>query len=262
MTIAAPPPSPARNAQAVAAASARAVEFFASHFGPYPYADLALTQMPGEVSQGWPSLIFLSSFSFLTPQEKSELHMNPVTRILSDNVIAHETAHQWWGDLVSWKSYRDQWLSEALANYSSLMLLESDSPPQFRSVMEKYRQDLLAKNKEGSPLADAGPVTFGVRLNSSHFPVGYDAISYGRGTWLFPHAALHDARCGPEERRLRSVSDAQADAPFFHALSKIRDRYQEKSINTREMLQVFEEELPPSLWFEGKQSLDWFYTDG
>ena len=41
-----------------------------SRFGPYPYSSLALTQMPGDVSQGWPSLIFLSSFSFLTPQEK------------------------------------------------------------------------------------------------------------------------------------------------------------------------------------------------
>ena len=71
ITVVLPPPSPARNAQAVANLSARAVEFFAHRFGPYPYASLALTQMPGDVSQGWPSLIFLSSFSFLTPQEKS-----------------------------------------------------------------------------------------------------------------------------------------------------------------------------------------------
>ena len=51
--------------------------------------------------------------------------------------------------------------------------------------MEAYRENLLEKNKEGSPLADAGPVTFGTRLTCSHFPAGYEAISYGRGTWLF-----------------------------------------------------------------------------
>ena len=130
LTVTAPPPSPARNAQAVADQSARAVEFFASRFGPYPYADLALTQMPGNVSQGWPSLVFLSSFSFLTPEEKTELHVSPVTRILSDSVIAHETAHQWWGDLISWRDYRDQWIFEALANYSALMMLESESACQ------------------------------------------------------------------------------------------------------------------------------------
>lgn len=252
-------PSPAHNAQAVANSSARAVEFFAHRFGPYPYTSLALTQMPGEISQGWPSLIFLSSFSFLTPEEQSQLHMSAVAKLLSENVIAHETAHQWWGDLLSWKSYRDQWLFEALANYSALLLLESESPQQFHVVMEKYRQDLLAKNKEGSPLADAGPVTFGTRLNCSHFSQGYDAISYGRGTWLFHmlRTMLRDAEWKSSGRA--ALSDAQADAPFLHALSRARERYQERAINTREFLQVFEEELPPSLRYEGRKSLDWFY---
>ena len=260
LIVPAPTPSPARNAQAVADASAHAVEFFASRFGPYPYSDLALTQMPGNVSQGWPSLIFLSSFSFLTPEEKTQLHMSPVTRILSDSVVAHETAHQWWGDLISWKDYRDQWILEALANYSAMMMLESDSAPKFRAVMETYRENLLEKNKEGSPLADAGPVTFGTRLTCSHFPAGYEAISYGRGTWLF-HMLRYMMRDAVRKNNGRSgsASEAQADTPFLRALNKTRQRFQEKSITTREMLQVFEEELPPSLWFEGKQSLDWFY---
>jgi hypothetical protein len=260
ITVPAAVPSPARNALAVANSSARAVDFFAHRFGPYPYTSLALTQMPGELSQGWPSLIFLSSFSFLTPEEKSQLHMTPVAKILSDSIIAHETAHQWWGDLLSWKSYRDQWLFEALANYSALMLLETESPSQFRIVMENYRQDLRAKNKEGSPLADAGPVSFGTRLNCSHFPDGYAAISYGRGTWLFHmlRTMLRDA-----ERSSRghsaNLSDAQADAPFLRALAKVRERFQERAINTREFLQVFEEELPSSLRYEGRKSLDWLY---
>ncbi len=260
VTVNTPPPSPARNAQAVADASARAVEFFAHRFGPYPYSGLALTQMPGDVSQGWPSLIFLSSFSFLTPEEKSHLHMSPVGKILSDNVIAHETAHQWWGDLLSWKSYRDQWLFEALANYSALLLLESESPQQFHAVMERYRDDLLVKNKEGFPLADAGPVTFGTRLNCSHFPQGYEAISYGRGTWLF-HMLRYMLRDAAQKSSGRSaqLSDAQADAPFLRALNRVRERYQEKAINTRELLQEFEEELPPSLRYEGRKSLEWFY---
>jgi hypothetical protein len=260
VTVNTPPPSPARNAQAVADTSARAVEFFAHRFGPYPYSSLALTQMPGDVSQGWPSLIFLSSFSFLTPQEKSHLQMSAVAKILSDNVIAHETAHQWWGDLLYWKSYRDQWLFEALANYSALLLLESESPTQFRAVMEKYRENLLVKNKEGSPLADAGPVTFGTRLNSSHFPEGYEAISYGRGTWLL-HMLRYMLRDAAQKSSGRSaaLSDAQADAPFLRALNQVRERFQERAINTRELLQVFEEELPPSLRYEGHKSLEWFY---
>ncbi len=259
--VAAPPePSPARNAQAVADTSARAIEFFAQRFGPYPYGQLALTQMPGALSQGWPGLIFLSSFSFLTPTQKSDLHMSPVQKTLSTAVIAHETAHQWWGDTVVWSGYSDQWMMEALANYSSMMLLESRDPVQFRAAMEKYREDLLEKNPDGVPLMEAGPVTLGARLSCSHFPSGYDAISYGRGTWLF-HMLRYMMRDAERESGVRpgaAGSDA-ADEPFVRALRKVRARYQRKSISTRELLHVFEEELPPSLWYEGRKSLDWFY---
>jgi hypothetical protein len=256
-----PPPSPARNAQPVADASARAIEFFARRFGPYPYSGLALTQIPGALSQGWPGLIFLSSFSFLTAAEKSQLHMSPVDRTLSNGVIAHETAHQWWGDLVAWRGYRDQWIVEALANYSSMMLLESEDPAQFRAAMEKFREDLLEKNKGRVPLMDAGPVTLGTRLSCSHFPMGYEAISYGRGTWLF-HMLRYMLQDAEEKsgRRRTGVSEAQAaDEPFVRALRRLRERYQGKSITTQEMLHIFEEELPRSLWYEGRKSLDWFY---
>jgi hypothetical protein len=56
-----------------------------------------------------------------------------------------------------------------------------------------------------------------------------------------------------------NLPDAQADAPFLRGLGKIRQRYQERAISTREFLQVFEEELPPALRYEGRKSLDWFY---
>src|SRR5436305_15299785 len=126
--------------------------------------------MPGIASQGWPGLIFLSSYSFLNPQQRSQLHMEPGRRAISEQVIAHETAHQWWGDLITWSGYRDQWLMEGLANYSALMRLESRDPDTFRAIMGKYRDYLLEKNKEGERLMDAGPVSLGTRLTSSHLP--------------------------------------------------------------------------------------------
>ena len=250
MVITSASPSPARNAQMVADMSAHAIEFFSQRFGPFPYGQLSLTQMPGNLSQGWPGLIFLSSLSFLTAQQKSELHFKPVENALIGGVIAHETAHQWWGDLVIWNGYRDQWLSEALANYSSLMLFEAENPPQFRAAMERYRDDLLQKNKEGRSLVEDGPVTLGMRLSCSQFPEGYETVSYERGTWL-----LHMLRY-----MMRDAEHNQpGDEPFMRALLKIRQRYEGKSVTTRDVLQVFEEELPRSLWYEGHKSLDWFY---
>jgi hypothetical protein len=255
------PPSPARNAQLVANASARAIDFFSRRFGPYPYASLALTQMPGASSQGWPGLIYLSSYSFLTTEQRSQLHMGAVNETISNQVIAHETAHQWWGDLVTWSTYHDQWMMEALANYSSLMMLESEDPARFRAAMDKYRDDLLQKNKDGVPLMEAGPVTFGSRLSCSQFPAGYEAISYGRGTWLFHmlRYMMGDAERKAGGRARGAPSASAVDEPFIRALRKFRERFQGKAITTRELFSVFEEELPPSLRYEGKKSLDWFY---
>jgi hypothetical protein len=256
MVVTPPPPSPARNVQAVADRAAKAIGSFSQWFGPYPYGSLALTQMPGNLSQGWPGLVFLSSFAFLSPQEQTDLRLDPVSRELDNQVLVHETAHQWWGDLVLWKSYRDQWISEGLANYASLLMLEQQNPAQFRQVLERYRQDLLSKNKDGEWLRDAGPVTLGQRLESSHFPGGYEAISYERGTWLFHmlRSMLRDSEALSRSRKGR----ANPEEPFFRALRKIRERYAGKSISTRDLVQVFEEELPRPLWYENRHKLDWF----
>jgi len=255
-----PPPSPAHDVQAVADRAAKAIGRFSQWFGPYPYGSLALTQMPGNLSQGWPGLVFLSSFAFLSPQEQTDLRLDPVTRALDTQVLVHETAHQWWGDLVGWKSYRDQWIAEGLANYASLLMLEQQNPAQFRQVLEKYRRDLLSKNKDGERLRDAGPVTLGQRLESSHFPRGYDAISYERGTWLFHmlRSMLRDSEAASRSRKGRANSGASSEEPFFRALRKIRERYAGKSISTQELMQVFEEELPRPLWYENRHKLDWF----
>jgi len=255
-----PPPSPANDVQAVADKAAKAIASFSQWFGPYPYDSLALTQMPGDLSQGWPGLVFLSSFAFLSPQEQTDLRLDPVNRALDSQVLVHETAHQWWGDLVLWRSYRDEWLAEGLANYASLLLLEQQNPAQFRQVLEKYRRDLLSKNKDGEWLRDAGPVTLGPRLESSHFPDGYEAISYERGTWLFHmlRMMLHDSEMASRSRKGRANPRANPDEPFFRALRKAQDRYAGKSMSTEELVQVFEEELPRPLWYENRRKLDWF----
>jgi hypothetical protein len=260
MVVTPPPPSPARDAQAVADKAAKAIENFSQWFGPYPYGSLALTQMPGNLSQGWPGLVFLSSFAFLSPQEQTDLRLDPVTRALASQVLVHETAHQWWGDLVLWKGYRDQWIAEGLANYASLLMLEQQNPAQFRQVLEKYRRDLLSKNKDGERLRDAGPVTLGQRLESSRFPGGYETISYERGTWLFHmlRMMLRDSEVASRSRKGRANPQANPEEPFFRALRKIRERYAGKSISTQELLQVFEEELPRPLWYEKRPKLDWF----
>jgi hypothetical protein len=250
-----PLPTPSRNLQKVSGTAAQALEFYVQHFGPYPYSELALTQFPGRGSQGWPGLVFLSSYAFLSPEERAELETDAGNRLVLEQVIAHETAHQWWGDLVTWSGYRDQWIMEALANYSAMMLLETRNPAEFKQLMQKYRDDLLANSDTGKVLLDAGPVTLGVRLSSSEFPRGYEAISYGRGTWMFHmlRTMLRDA-----ERSSPAPNGRSADEPFVRALRKLRADYEGRPLSTAQLIAVFEAELPKPLWYEGKKSLDWF----
>ena len=249
------PPTPTLNEVLVGQAAAQAVRYFSERFGPFPYSHLALTQLPGRESQGWPGLIFLSSYAFLNQQDRDQLHFPRLRTLLVESVPAHETAHQWWGDLVIWSSYRDQWYSEALANYCALMMVQEKSSENFRQIMDMYRQELVEKNKDGVAPMDAGPVTLGTRLLSSHFPGGYEAISYGRGAWLFHmlRTMLNDA-----VKQEKNSGGGAKDDLFIQALRKVRQRYEGKMISTRELLDVFAEDLPPALRYEGKKSLDWF----
>jgi Peptidase family M1 domain len=245
-----PPPSPALNAQEVAQRALGFIQFVAPRIGPFPYSALDLSQIPGPDSQGWPGLVFLSSLAFLSPAERSAMKFAPFADLLyGELMVRHETAHQWWGDNVTWVSYRDEWIEEALSNYMALMMIENERPEGARFVLDHYREELLHKNKEGRPTSDAGPVSLGIRLTSSKFPTGYDDIAYGRGTWL-----IHMLR--------QMVSDPrQPDSPnaFWRVLHGLQQRFSGATFNSRDLQSAFEAALPRDLWFENRRSLDWFF---
>ena len=249
-------PSPVETEVMVGESAARAIQYYAERFGPFPYSQLALTQMPGPESQGWPGLVFLSSYAFLTEQDREQLHFAPSRIVMQQTIPAHEVAHQWWGDLVTWDGYRDQWFSEGLATYCALMLVQERNPAEFREIMGQYRDALVAKNKDGISPMDAGPVTLGARLLSSQFPGGYQAISYGRGAWLFHmlRTMLKDAAVQEGQK----IQNGSPDEPFMRGLKRLREKYEGKRVTTRELLEMFVEDLPPSLQYEGKKSLEWF----
>lgn len=249
-------PSPAQNEVRVGEEAAEAIKYFSIRFGPFPYSHLALTQLPGRASQGWPGLVFLSSYAFLNDEEREQLHYDRTQILLQRLVPAHETAHQWWGDLVSWSSYRDQWLSEGLAQYCTLMMLQEKNPGGFRAVMDEYRHALATKDQDGRTPEDAGPVTLGTRLVSSRSPKSYEVLTYGRGTWLF-HMLRTMLKDG-ESTEGKAQNPANTEEPFVRALRRLRQRYEGRAVSTTELMDVFAEELPVSLRYQGKKSLDWF----
>ena len=254
IVVVAPPITinPSESGQSVAARCAKAVETYTQWFGPYPYSSLSVTQFPSRESQGWPGLVFLSSAAWLPAEERARLKLDPYGRVVYGDLMPwHETAHMWWGDVVFWRGYRDQWLVEALSNYSALMMIERSNPEEFRLSLDRYRDDLLSHTPGGRLYLEAGPVDHGIRLSSSEFPQGYVAISYGRGTWL-----LHMLRTMFDDGARK---DGSQEDLFLKALRSLRERYAFKETSTSDLEKVFEEYMPASLRFEGSRSLDWFF---
>jgi hypothetical protein len=246
---------PAQALKPLADKAAETLMAYSQMLGPYPYSTLSLTQRPGMESQGWPGLIFLSSYVYLTSAERSALKLPVGDNVLFGEVMMqHELAHQWYGDQVSWASYREQWLLEALANYCALLLLERDKPEDVQLMLQTYRSMLATKSKDGQANVEAGPVTLGIRLSSSKFPEGYEIITYGRGTWL-----VHMLRTMLRDASRTPASPNGDDTVFLSILRNLVQRHKGSELTNADFEKAFEEVLPRSLWFEGHQSLDWFF---
>lgn len=243
-------PDPARETQQIADQAASALQFLSSELYPFPYSNLEITQLPGLLSQAWPGLIYLSSTAYLSPDERRAIGVRDpfVELLLSRLMLTHETAHQWWGDAVDWVSYRDEWIVEALANYSALVMLEKEHPGDMKTALNYYRSELLRETKNGI-VADAGPVTLGGRLTSSKFPDAYQPVLYGRGTWL-----IHMLRT-----MMREGGGHNSDAAFFAALKGLLAGSTNHKVSTVDLKHAFERVMPASLSYDGKKSLDWFF---
>jgi hypothetical protein len=65
---------------------------------------------------------------------------------------------------------------------------------------------------------------------------------------------LKDAESG----EANGLNTGNPEEPFVRALRRVRQRYEGRAISTRELMDVFAEELPASLRYQHKKSLDWF----
>src|SRR5215469_6936115 len=105
--------------------------------------------------------------------------------LFTELLHAHETAHQWWGNIVTAEGYHDAWLMEALANYSGLLYLEKHKGARtVEAMLNDYRAGLLQKIDSGAIQDSVGPIVMGTRLQSSVSPDAWKRIVYGKGSWI------------------------------------------------------------------------------
>lgn len=110
------------NIDRVVASMKASLEYFSTHFGPYPFDELRVVEFPRYASfaRAHPYTIAFSEGSALL----TRVHEGDIDRPFF--VIAHETAHQWWGNELAGARVRGVgMLSETLAQYSALMVMET-----------------------------------------------------------------------------------------------------------------------------------------
>ncbi len=242
-------PDPRGRLRAVAGDLAGSLEFFTGLFGPPVMNTLTVAPIPGTFGQGFPGLVYLSTFAYIEPAERPAALRNAREQVFfSDLIVPHETAHQWWGSILSSEGTEDEWLLEALANYSSLLWMEKKKGlREMDKVLEGYRGELLSKSTDGAALETAGPIVWGDRLAASANPNAWRVITYDKGTWI-----LHMLR-----RRI-------GDEAFLKILAELRRRYASKTVTTADFRALVRELRPKSVSAEAVDAFfdNWVYATG
>jgi len=248
-----PNPSPADALKQLGKEIDSSIRFYENFSGPFPYRTLSVSQIPGTFGQGWPGLLYISTFSFLSAEAQNRAGLSSARQeAFTDIVPYHEVAHQWWGNVVGWSSYRDQWIDEAFANYLALLFAESRKPSEHavRVWLERYRKQLEEKIPgSDSTEGEIGALALGNRLNSSKSPSGFEEVIYGKGSWV-----IHMLR-----EMLRQPSAKDTDARFVALLRTISTKYVYRAFSTDDFQREVEAVMTPAMDLEGGRSMEWFF---
>jgi hypothetical protein len=163
--------------KAVADDAAGALAFFQGLFGPPLPPHIRVVEIPALGGEAFPGIVRLTWTPFRGPNASAE---DAVFR-------AHEIAHQWWGVGVDFATYRDQWLSEGLAQYSALWYLQAGRKENrsYFAVLDQWQDEILAhKSKRPKGAPPLGPVWLGGRAATVESPNDFQLAVYKKGAWV------------------------------------------------------------------------------
>jgi hypothetical protein len=255
LSVPAVQPSPADALKHLAKEIDSSIRFYEPYAGPFPFKQLAVSQIPGTFGQGWPGLLYLSTFSFLPAAAQEQAGLSATNQEhFSELVPFHEVAHQWWGNVVGWSSYRDQWIDEALANYCALLFADSQKTPdrKMRIWLERYRNRMEEKLPNSDLIAaDIGSLSLGNRLESSKAPDGFEIVIYAKGAWT-----IHMIR-----EMLRQPGTKSPDSRFQAFLQNLYKKYSYRALSTEDLLHELNAVMTPAMDLDGNHSMEWFIED-
>jgi aminopeptidase N len=204
------------NVERFEAPARQAVAFFAERVGPYPYEKLANVQAAG-LSGGTEhaSAIFYGEDSVRGGRSLAGL-------------VAHEVAHQWFGNSVTERDWDDVWLSEGFATYFALLFAEHyNGRDAFVAGLKRSRDTVLAAERRGP----AVPV---IHENLSDTRRVLNPLVYQKGAWV-----------------LHMLRGAVGTETFWRAIREYYRQYRDGGASTDDLRRVFEE--------ASGTKLDWFF---
>jgi aminopeptidase N len=146
---------------------------------------------------------------------------------LGEETVAHETAHQWFGDAVTPVAWRHLWLSEGFATYfAALWVGWADGDTAFHRSMQRSRERVLVSDATRHPiLIDSLPDSLLELLNTN---------AYQKGAWT-----LHELR------------GLIGDRAFFEGIRTYVERFRHATASSADLRAVMEG--------VARRDLGWFF---
>jgi hypothetical protein len=228
---------------------------YTHYFGQLSFPHISLTQQSAcNYGQSWPMLVYLPICGFFDDTQRHFLGLggeNLTMNMYWKVVTPHEVAHQWWGQTVGFRGYRDQWMSEGFADASASIFLQSTrpKPDEFIEFWKQERKLITEKNQFGFRPIDVGPVTMGIRLSSPKIGWNiYQDLVYPKGAYI-----LHMIR-------MMMWSPTEGDARFMETMHDVVDSHRMQAATTEDFKAAVEKHMSPQMDLDNNRRMDWFFN--
>ena len=155
----------------------RLLEEYEKYFGikyPLPKLDLlAIPDFAAGAMENWGAITFRETLLLYDPKTSSSR-----TRQLIAEVVSHELAHQWFGNLVTMEWWNDLWLNESFATFMATKFVDKLYPEW--DLWDEFLQDAMNTAMDLDSLESTHPIDVEVESPAQIREI-FDAISYDKG---------------------------------------------------------------------------------